>query len=586
MKNIRIGNSSGFWGDAPDALHRMVSGGELDYITCDYLAEVSMSILRKQQQKNPTLGYVADFMKHLEPAIFDIKSKGVKLLTNAGGNNPRGLASEVYRYVLSERLDLKVVAVEGDNVLKLTKSLSDEELSNFETGEPFSEKSFLSANAYIGVAGLLKALELDADIIIAGRVTDSALALAPMIHKFQWGLDDYNKLGSGMIAAHCIECGTQITGGNFTDWEKITDWNNMGYPIVEMQEDGVFYVTKHENTGGLVSVNTVKEQLVYEIADPTRYYSPDVISDLSGLIITFDSEDRVKVEGGKGHPSTPYYKVSASYIDGYKAVGELIISGPDALKKAQVFQQLFWERIGIDFSRKNTEYVGYNACHGSLVTNDIANEVLLKLYVHDNDKEKVDIFSQNVASLILSGPQGVAVTGGRPRVQEVVAYWPFLINKNELKLNVYDPSFGRENPVSVFRSNAAVPSESNFIDLSTKQVACEEGGLYSLNEICLARSGDKGNSVNIGVVARSDKAYNYLKKYLTPNVLKEWFGPKVLGNIKRYEIEGLNAFNFMLEEALDGGGTKALRIDAQGKTFAAALLNQKMKIPEEYLSKF
>ena len=586
MRKIRIGNSSGFWGDAPDALYRMASAGDLDYLTCDYLAEVSMSVLRKQQQKNPTLGFVKDFMNHFEQAASELQSNGIKLITNAGGNNPRALASEVYRYVLSQRLDLKVVAVEGDNVLGLTRNLSQEELSNFETGESFSENEFQSANAYIGVAGLLKALELEADIIIAGRVTDSALALAPMIHEFQWSLDDYDKLGSGMIAAHCIECGAQVTGGNFTDWQKVTNWNNMGFPIIEMKEDGVFYVTKHENTGGLVSVDTVKEQLVYEIADPARYYSPDVISDLTSLTISLESENRVKVEGGKGHPSTPFYKVSASYADGFKAVGELIISGADALKKAQLFQEIFWDRLAIDFLRTNTEFVGYNSCHGSLVENNTANEVLLKLYVHDLDKNKVESFSQSVASLILSGPQGVAVIGGRPRVQEVISYWPFLINKNELELNVYDPSFGRENLVSVFRSNAAVPAESNFIDLSTKQVACEQGEPVSLSEICLARSGDKGNSVNIGVVARSDEAYNYLKKYLTPGLLKEWFETKALGNIKRYEIKGLKAFNFILEQALDGGGTKALRIDAQGKTFAAALLNQKLRIPQGVVPKF
>ncbi len=584
MKVLRIGNSSGFWGDDPTALFRMASAGELDYITCDYLAEVSMSILSKQQQKQADLGYVADFLKHLDKALPHIQKNNIKIITNAGGNNPKALAIEVQNIVKAQNLTLKVAYVEGDNIMHLLQQNPSQLLYNMESKEGLSAKKIVTANAYIGIAGLLEALKMEADIVIAGRVTDSALAIAPMVHELNWKLDDYDKLGAGMIAAHCIECGTQVTGGNFTDWKEIKAWYNIGFPILEMQDDGIFFITKHQQTGGIVTVNTVKEQLVYEIADPGRYFSPDVLADLRQLKLEQVSENKVKISNAKGTSASSFYKVSATYQEGYRAMGELIISGPDALEKAILFQSVFWEKVKINFYRKNVEYVGYNACHGNLVTNHQPNEILLRLYVHDMDFEKVKTFSEMVASLILSGPQGVAVVGGRPRIQEVMAYWPFLIPKNEVKINVVELESGKTSRIAMASASSQVAAESDFLDLSQKIEQPTQGKLIALSEICLARSGDKGNAVNIGVIARNHKAFIYLKTYLLPSLLKQWFGEKVLGNIKRYELPSLLAFNFMLEEALDGGGTKALRIDAQGKTFAAALLSQKVYVPDEFLN--
>lgn len=584
MRVLRIGNSSGFWGDDPTALFRMASAGGLDYITCDYLAEVSMSILSKQQQKNPDLGYVADFLKHVRKALPAIQKNKIKLITNAGGNNPKALALEVQQLLSSQGIALSVAYVEGDNIMPVLQQDSSQLLQNMETAEVLSADKIITANAYIGIAGLLEVLRMDADIIVAGRVTDSALALAPMVHELGWKLNDYDRLGAGMLAAHCIECGTQVTGGNFTDWKNIKEWGNLGFPIVEMQEDGVFYVTKHHNTGGIVTVNTVKEQLVYEIADPGRYFSPDVLADLQQVIVEQVSENNVRVSNAKGSPGSPFYKVSATYQEGYRALGEVIISGSEALEKAQLFQSIFWDKIQTNFYRKNVEYVGYNACHGNLVTNHEPNEILLRLYVHDFDFQKIKTFTEMVASLILSGPQGVAVVGGRPKIQEVMAYWPFLVPKGEVTIKVGELTTAKTSEIVVKATSPSIASESAFVDLSQKVAQPEQGKLISLSEICLARSGDKGNSVNIGVIARNTKAFNYLKTFLLPSLLKQWFGEKVMGNIKRYELPGLLAFNFMLEEALDGGGTKSLRIDAQGKTFAAALLSQKVYVPDEFLN--
>lgn len=577
MKVVRIANTSGFWGDDPTALRRTVEGGHLDYLTSDYLAEVSMSVLKKQQLRDPERGYVFDFIEHITPALAQIEQKGMRVLTNAGGNNPKQCAEHLERIIQQQGLSLTVAYLEGDNIFD---NLSDfrskgTSFTNFETGENFDESqySFESANAYIGVSGLLKGLETNADIIIAGRVTDSALVLAPFIHEYQWALNDWDKLASGMIAAHCIECGTQVSGGNFSDWKNITNWTPMGFPIIEMTENGDFYVTKHQNTGGLVDERTVKEQLVYEISDPKNYHSPDVVADLRGLIVNNIGENKVFVYGAKGSAPSPYYKVSASYKNGYRATGEIMISGPDALEKAQLFKRIFWERFGEEVYRNNTEFVGYDSCHGQLSPSHSPNEILLKLHAHDFDKGKVTRFTKLIASLILSGPQGVMVTGGRPRVQEVMAYWPSLINKEFVPLRLTYKQKTTEFKAVVHQEtydNQGSESISSFDDF----IEDKTGTPVLLSTLCGARSGDKGNSANIGVIAKNEKAYLILKQKLHPVLLKQWFGDRVFGEIIRYELAGMKAFNFMLHDALDGGGTQSLRIDAQGKSFAAALLTQ------------
>jgi hypothetical protein len=583
MKKIRIGNSSGFWGDFPGALKKMSQNGKVDYLTSDYLAEVSMSILRKQQTKNADVGYVADFVNHFLGALPHIVTNGIKIITNAGGNNPKALGIVINEILKKEKLNLKVVAIEGDNILDDLNTYDDNQFQNFDTGEKFNGE-FKSANAYIGVAGIIKAIELNADIIIAGRVTDSALAMAPMIHHLNWSLDDYRKLGSGMLAAHCIECGTQITGGNFTDWDKIKDWGTLGFPIIEVYENGDFTVSKHNDSGGLVSVDTVREQLLYEIKDPKLYFSPDVVSDLTNLKIVQLKDDCVQVKGGNGQEPTAYYKVSASYLDGYKATGSLIISGPQAVKKAKLVKQLFWDKTDIKFHRSNTEFVGFNACTPSEKPINESNEVLIRFHAHDYNHAYIKKFCENVASMVLSGPQGISVIGGRPRIQEVYAYWPFLISKENVKIKIIEIDTNKTHDITPKKTHN--PSISPSYVLSEKNIKNwpDEGVEVYLSQLCLARSGDKGDNVNIGLAARSEVIYKFLEKHLTPSMLRVWFDKFVNGQITRYQVPGLLSFNFFLEEALDGGGTLSLRIDAQGKTFAAQLLNQKIKVPEDILN--
>lgn len=590
-KSVRIANSSGFWGDDPEAMLRQAKQGNLDYIVCDYLAEVSMSILQKQQSKNPEAGFIQDFIQHFALAAQYIQKHKIKVVSNAGGNNPIACAKALQKALDLQGIKLKIGVVDGDNILKNIPDLINkgETFANFETGEPLGNKASLikSANAYVGVPAILKALQNNVDVVITGRATDSAVAIAPMVYELGWQIDDWNKIGAGMIAAHIIECGGQSSGGNFTDWEEIENWNNFGFPIIEMLENADFYVYKHPNTGGLISVNTVKEQLVYEIADPGNYYSPDVISDLTQLEITQVELDKVLVKNGRGKAPSPFFKLSMAYEAGFKSVGSIIISGPNALQKAKKFGEIFWARLGVDFDKKNTEFVGYNACHLGLSDTYDPNEILLRLHAIDSDRKKIEKFVQQIASLILTGPPGVAVTGGRPDIQQVMAYWPALLHKKYVTLKTTiiseNGDIVSEENVSSVTGKELIPQASPSLNafVGQKNNYHNEWRKCRLIELCLARSGDKGNSSNIGVIARHPKIYEFLKQNLTPQLIKFWFEDLCKGEVIRYEIENLLAFNFMLYDALDGGGTLAMRIDAQGKTFASALLKQEISVPDE-----
>jgi hypothetical protein len=589
---IRIGNAGGFWGDDLNALRRQLEGGQLDYITADYLAEITMSILRKQQMKNPALGYVSDFVDQVDDVALLLKEKKVKLIVNAGGINPVQCAVEIHKRLKAKNVAFKIAVVEGDNIIDELDSFYPDstDFKNMESGEDFSivKDRIQSANVYLGVPPLLKALEMGAEIIIAGRVTDTSITMAPMIHEFGWKLNDWDKLASGLIAGHIIECGAQGSGGNYTDWKKVKRWDNFGYPIVEVHADGHFYVTKHENTGGLVSVDTVKEQLVYEMGEPGYYISPDVIVDFRSIHLEDVAENRVKVTGVTGRPSTHFLKVSMAYYDGYKAVGSIIISGGNALEKAMVFNDIFWKRLGLQYERCNYELVGYNACHKNLAAEIEPNEILLRFSVFDNDKEKINEYGKNIAPIILSGPPGVAVTGGRPRLQNVMTYWPALIPKELINTRVCLIDENGEKSDCVEVSSLTGFEEKTSPDSPSQQIA-EKGEVWSLKgvrevkliELCLARSGDKGDMANIGVIARNEKIYQFLKKYLTAAVVKGMFLDLGKGDVIRFELDNICALNFLLENSLDGGGTRSLMIDAQGKTFASALLNQTITMSED-----
>ncbi len=594
--SIRIGNSGGFWGDDLQAFKRQLEHGNLDYLTMDFLAEITMSILKKQQMRNPDLGYVTDFVDQVLENAELIKDKKVRILSNAGGMNPEACAKKIQKGLEAKNIALKIAIIEMDSVFHLLDDFTAKgiSLSNMETGEDYEaiKGEVQSANAYLGIPPILKALQEGADIIIAGRVTDTSITMAPMVYEFNWSLNDWDKLASGLVAGHIIECGAQSTGGNFTDWHLVEKWDNFGYPIVEVYPDGSFIVEKAENSGGLISIDSIKEQLVYEMGNPAAYISPDVVADFRTIQLESVGPNQVKVAGVKGKPSTQFLKVSMAYRDGYSAFGSIIISGGNAMEKAKKFCDIFWSRIGVDFEKQNTEYVGYNSCHLNLALNIEPNEVLLRLNVYDKDRDKLVLFSKNIAPLILSGPPGVAVTGGRPRVISVMSYWPTLIPKEEVTAVVTSFDLAGEI-VSTHYIKSILGSESSDIETGDpaeiaihpeKKISLNQSGTkIKFKDICLARSGDKGDTANIGIIARSPEIYEYIKVNLTAGEIKNMFSSLCKGKVLRYQMDNIGGLNFLLEASLDGGGTKSLMIDAQGKTFAQAFLNQEVIVPDELL---
>ncbi|MGH7652501.1 MAG: acyclic terpene utilization AtuA family protein [Gemmatimonadaceae bacterium] len=445
---VRVAGGQGFWGDDLDAPRRQVEGGPIDYLMLDYLAEVTMSILQKQKERDPTLGYARDFIGAVETVLPAVLDRGVKVVANAGGVNPRGCA-EAVRSVSAKRGakdKLKIGVVSGDDLLGRVDELMGQghALENMDTGAPLAavRDRVLSANAYIGSEPIVEALKGGANIVITGRSTDTALTMAPLRYEFNWQRESWDQLAAGIVAGHIIECGAQCSGGNcLYDWRSIPDLADVGYPIVEGRADGSFVVTKHPGTGGRVSIPTVSEQLVYEMGDPHSYITPDVVADFATIKLTDDGVDRVLVSGIKGRPPTDKLKVSIAYRAGFKAVGTLVYAWPDALDKAQLADRILrerLERLGLHFEKVLTEFVGANATHGPLAGDHRdAPEVQLRFGVRGNDRGAVERFTREIAPLVLNGPPSVTgFAGGRPKVEEIVAYWPALIDKSVVKTKV------------------------------------------------------------------------------------------------------------------------------------------------------
>jgi len=442
---VRVAAGQGFWGDWLEAPRRQVEGGAVDYLMLDYLAEVTMSILQKQKERDPALGYARDFVGAVDSVLSAVTERGVRVIANAGGVNPTACAQAVLRLADQRgargRLTLGVVT--GDDLLSRLDELfaAGHELRNMDSGEPLAtvRERVLSANAYLGSAPIVEALGGGAQIVITGRSTDTALTMAPLRYEFGWRADDWNRLAAGIVAGHIIECGAQCSGGNcLYDWEGIPDLANVGYPIVEAREDGAFDIMKHPGTGGRISVPSVTEQLVYEMGDPRSYITPDVVADFTTIRVAQAGSDRVRVTGIEGRPPTDKLKVSIAYRAGYKAVGTLVYSWPDALAKAQRADRVLRERMErarLTLEAIVTEYVGASACHGPLVPpRDDHPEVQLRIGVRSEDEESVERFTREIAPLVLNGPPSVTgFAGGRPKVEEIVAYWPALIDKTVVR---------------------------------------------------------------------------------------------------------------------------------------------------------
>jgi len=448
---VRVAGGQGFWGDWLEAPYRQVTGGPVDYLMMDYLAEVTMSILQKQKSRDATRGYATDFVDQMERILPTVVERGIKVTANAGGVNPRACAMAVAavarRLGLAGKLTIGVVS--GDDLLGRLDGLiaRGHDLQNLDTGRPLHDvrDRVLSANAYLGAAPVVEALQRGAQVVITGRVTDTGLTLGPLIHAFGWPRDAWDRIAAGTVAGHIIECGAQASGGNcLSDWKTIPNLAAVGYPIVEARTDGTFDLIKHPGTGGRIDVAGVTEQLVYEMGDPRDYITPDGVADFTTIQLRQVGKDRVRVSGVRGKPATDKLKVSIAYFYGYKAIGTLVYAWPDALEKARAADRILRQRLaalGLKFEAMLTEFVGANATHGALALQDVEPatipEVQLRIGVRSPDKAAVDRFTREIAPLILNGPPSVTgFAGGRPKPEEIVAYWPALIDKRMVEPSV------------------------------------------------------------------------------------------------------------------------------------------------------
>jgi len=590
MKKIKIGGASGYWGDSAYATEQLLNKGEVDYLVYDYLAEVTMSLLANAKSKSDQLGYATDFVQQiLKPNLKGIAERGVKVVANAGGVNLAACKDAIQVILDEQGIQLKVGVVSGDNLLPREDELRAAGVTEMETGAAFPAK-LASINAYLGAFPIAAALNAGADIVITGRVVDSATTLGVLIHEYKWSVDDLDKLSMGSLAGHLIECGCQVTGGNFTDWQDSCDgWADMGYPIVECDDSGDFVITKAAGTGGLVSKLTVAEQMIYEIGDPQAYFLPDVVCDFSQVKLTEEGVNRVMVTGGIGYSPTDQYKVSATHLDGYRAVYTQLLTGFDILQKAQLTAEAILVRCkGLlakmdyaDFKQYSINYLGANALWNKehFEPPEGIQEIVLRMAVHHDKREAVALFSREVMGVILNMTGGRCAAGeaGRPKVSPVISLYSFLLDKSQATAVVEVDGAQLDYPKVTGK-----PFDVKQINRVSDPVSATNDGEMievPLLKLAVARSGDKGRFANIGVIARRPEYMTHITQALTEEAVAEWFSHVLNGHVERFYLPGTDAFNFFLHDALGGGGVSSMNVDVQGKTYAQQILTMPVNVP-------
>jgi len=592
---IRIGGASGYWGESAMATPQLLDA-DVDYLVYDYLAEITMSIMARAYAKNPEAGYATDFINAmLKPHAKAIAAKGVKIIANAGGVNPVSCGEAARKIIDEQGLDLRVAVVTGDNLLSDLDRIASETPTEMFTSAHFPNKEKVaSINAYLGAFPIAKALDEGADIVITGRVVDSAVTLGACIHEFGWNTDDVDLLASGSLAGHVLECGPQATGGNFTDWEDAEDITNIGYPIGEISADGSFVLTKPQGTGGIVNVGTVSEQMLYEIGDPQAYVLPDVVCDFSQVEITQAGPDKVLVSPAKGLPAPNSYKTCLTYSDGFRGGTYMSFYGFDAAKKAQKFSDAAFARANKilrghnlgEYSETSVEIIGAESQYGDFASDYSAREVVCKIAAKHPEASAVGILLKELAGLGLATPPGLSgFSGARAKPSPVVRLFSYLTPKADLTITIdvdgkitsmSDTVGTKLDPTKIAR-----PTDPNKPDTSGEMVE------LPLIKLAWGRSGDKGNKANIGVIARAAEYVPYIWAALSEETVAARFAHFIEGeaNVDKFFMPGSNAINFLIDAALGGGGVASIRNDAQGKGFGQILLAHPVAVPKTMADK-
>lgn len=595
-KTVRIGGASGYWGDSPEAARQLVERGDIQYLVLDYLAEVTMAVLAKQRQRAPNAGYASDFVTAvIRPLINDIARKKIKVIANAGGVNVEACGAALEALVREAGVPLNVATVSGDDLLPRIDHWRARDVREMRSGERLPEK-LLSANAYLGAFPIALALHRGADIVVTGRCVDSALVLGPLINEFGWLRGDFDRLAAGSLAGHLLECGAQATGGNFTDWrESVAGWDDMGYPIAEVAADGSFTVTKPAGTGGVVSPLSVGEQLLYEIGDPAAYVLPDVVCDFTKVTMVQDGPDRVRVAGARGRAPTGQYKVSATFPGGYGAIAMKVIAGFDVVAKARADSEALLrrtrrllERAGLgDFAQTSLQIVGAETLYGrdaAAASNAHLREVVSRLVVRHDRKEGADLFAREYVGTGLSMTTGkCGMIAGRPAVSPIVRLFSFLVDKEDVEITV---RIGEQSWSLVEAASARSATPAAVAEGPQQPLEEERMIEVPLIKLAVARSGDKGNDANIGVMARKADYLPYIRAALTPAAVKRALAHFVEGDVERFDLPGLNAVNFLLRDSLGGGGTSSVNLDTQGKTYAQLMLGMPVQVPQRWANEF